>query len=172
MRLKILALGIFCVLGLSCGGGGGGGGFIGAAIVSLSTSPNSIDTGDRSQVKTEISEVHENGIILKFRYPTGLTYVSDSSFLVVGSTRIDVGPSVNRGDGTHIYLVYFFDADIFRSGRAGTFTFELEARSEVTDGSVEVDPDVDDPEINNDNEFDLDNPEFRSESDSFIEVLG
>ncbi|MEZ4754763.1 MAG: hypothetical protein R3A13_10730 [Bdellovibrionota bacterium] len=144
MRLKILFFCMFCLLGLTsyglgCGGGGGGGGFVGAAVVNVSNSPRSIDTGDRTQVKTTISEVHDNGISLKFRYPTGLTYVSDSSFLIVGSSRIDVGPTINQGDGTHIYLVYYFDADTFRSGRAGTLTFELEARSEVSDGRVEVD---------------------------------
>ncbi|MCB0318232.1 MAG: hypothetical protein KDD56_05705 [Bdellovibrionales bacterium] len=170
-RLRFLALGLCCIFSLSCGGGGGGNGFIGAAIVNLDASPHTVDTGDRTQISTDISEVHENGIIVKFRYPVGLTYVSDSSFLEVGSTRIDVGPSVNRGDGTYIYLVFFFDADIFRSQRQGRLTFELEARSEVLDGRVEVDPDVDDPNIDNDEEFDIDSPEFRAESDAFIEVL-
>lgn len=171
MRVKLLFFTAICVLGIGCGGGGGGDSFVGAARVSVSSSPSRIDTGDRTLVKVEISEIHENGISLKIRFPTGLTYVSDTSFLTVGSTRFDVGPTVNRGDGTNIYLVYYFDSDTFGDGKRGTFVLELEGRSEVLEGMIEVDPDVDDLTIDNADEFDIDSPEFRSESDTSIEVL-
>ena len=172
MRVKLLFFTIICAFGVSCGGGGGGGGgFVGAARVNVNASPNRIDTGDRTQVRVEISEVHENGISLKIRFPAGLTYVSDTSFLEVGRDDLDVGPTINRGADNFIYLVYYFSGDLFEDDRRGTFTLQLVGVSEVMDGEIEVDPDVDDPTIPNDREFDIDNPEFRAESDTSIEVL-
>lgn len=155
-----------------CGGGGGGGdSFIGAAEVRVTVSPNKIDTGDRSQVRVTIREVHENGIALKVRYPVGLEYVRDSAILQVGSSKIDSGPLNNVAPGDEVYLVFYFSPDLFKKSNEGELYFELEATSEVVDGQIEVDADVDDPDVDNDDEFDATLPEFLSESSASIAVV-
>jgi hypothetical protein len=47
----------------------------------------------------------------------------------------------------------------------------LEGRDSVERGSIDVDADVDDPAEDNAIEFDLENPEFISESSASIEVI-
>lgn len=155
-----------------CGGGGGGGeDFIGAANVRITASPNRIDTGDRTLVKISIRDVHENGIALKVRFPVGLVYVRDSAVLTVGNSQVDAGPLNNVAPGDQIYLVYYFSRDIFGKEEHGDLRFELEATGEITDGQIEVDADVDDPLIDNEDEFDATAPEFLAESSASLVVV-
>ena len=49
-------------------------------------------------------------------------------------------------------------------------TLELTGNSRLKDGSVEVDADVNDPGIPDDQEFDVNQPQFEAESDASIEV--
>ncbi len=167
---------------IGCGGGGGGGGggdFVGAANVDVRCSPERIDSGDRTQVNIELSNVHENGIAVKVRYPSGLRYVTGSSFLMVGEREIDVSPTVNvtSDEDDVTYLVFYLSQSQFRrsnqeySGESGTLLVQLEGRKTVVDGEIEVDPDVDDPAEDNATEFDLANPEFISESSASISVV-
>ena len=172
--LRTLLL-ITCILNAtSCGGGGGGGGddFIGAAQVFIDVNPSTIDVGDRARVTTDISEVHQNGISLKFKYSSALTYVASSSFLKANGEEIDVSPYENQSDGNNIYLVFYFSPEDFGEDLEGKLTFELEAVDELENGKVEVDADVDDPDIDNRNEFNINSPEFAAEDGDFIEVVG
>lgn len=166
-----------------CGGGGGGGGdttYSGAANVSIKASPSKIDTGSRTQVSIDISDVVESGIALKIRYPTGLKYVASSAFLYVGEKEIDLTPTINtdvtKDDET--YLVFYMpQAQFKRSGQdyegdQATMRLQLEGREAVQDGKIEVDPDVDDPAEDNASEFDVDTPEFEAEDSTSIEVVG
>ncbi len=165
-----------------CGGGGGGGGggdFVGAANVSVRSSPQRIDSGDRTQLNVELSDVHENGIAVKIRFPSGLRYVAGSAFLMVGEREIDVSPTVNTTDDKEdlTYLVFYLSQSQFRrsnqqySGESGTLLVQLEGRETVLDGEIEVDPDVDDPAEDNSVEFDLASPEFVSEASASISVV-
>ncbi len=168
---------------LGCGGGGGGGGgggeFVGAANVSVRSTPQQIDSGDRTQVAIELSDVHENGIAVKIRFPSGLRYVPASSFLMVGERELDVSPTVNATSDEEdlTYLVFYLSQSQFRrsnqeySGESGTLMVQLEGRKTVVDGEIEVDPDVDDPAEDNSVEFDLASPEFVSEASSSISVI-
>jgi hypothetical protein len=167
---------------LGCGGGGGGGGggdFVGAASVDVRCSPSQIDSGDRTQVDIELSNVHKNGIAVKVRFPSGLKYVPGSSFLLVGEREVDVSPTINvtSDEDDVIYLVFYLSQSQFRrsnqeySGESGTLLVQLEGRKTVVDGEIEVDPDVDDPAEDNATEFDLTNPEFISESSASISVI-
>jgi hypothetical protein len=167
---------------LGCGGGGGGGGsgtFYGAANVNVRATPNKIDSGDRTQVNIELSEVHENGIAVKIRFPAGLRYVPGSSFLLVDEKEIDVDPTVLQTDDSEdiTYIVIYLSQSQFRrsseeyNGESGTLLVQLEGRETVINGEIEVDPDVDDPAEGNDVEFDIKNPEFVSESSASIEVV-
>jgi hypothetical protein len=164
-----------------CGGGGGGGGdsFFGAANVSVRATPSRIDSGDRTQVTMELSDVHENGIAVKIRFPAGLRYVQASSFLMVDEKEIDVTPTINQTVESEdlTYLVFYLSQAQFRrssreyNGEPGTLIIQLEGRKAVLDGEIEVDPDVDDPDEDNQVEFDITNPEFVSEGSASIEVI-
>ena len=156
----------------SCGGGGGSDtSFIGAARVSLQVEPTKIDPGDRMQVRVAIEEVHENGIALKIRFPEGLAYVLNSSFLTVNGNESDESPEFNVSDSNDNFLVYFLPQDIFGSKDSGELVFELEGTSEVSTGKVEVDADVDDPLVANGEEFLVDTPEFGAEDSVDVEVI-
>jgi hypothetical protein len=177
MNLSLIALANLA----GCGGGGGGGGesFFGAANVSVRATPSRIDSGDRTQVTMELSDVHENGIGVKIRFPAGLRYVQASSFLMVDEKEIDVSPTVNQTIETEelTYLVFYLSQAQFRrssreyNGEPGTLIIQLEGRKAVSDGEIEVDPDVDDPDEDNQVEFDINNPEFVPEGSASIEVV-
>ena len=173
------ALVALVLLGLSlsaCGGGGGGGGgdgFQGAAKVDMSISPSSIDAGDRTLVKTKLSDIHENGISLKFRYPEGLRYIANTAVLFVDDDEYEIDPNfqvTNETDGT--YLVFLLAQEQFNEDLKGTVEFELEGRDEVKAGKIEVDPDVDDTQLPDSQEFDPAAPEFQPEDSATINVKG
>jgi len=168
-------------LATACGGGGGGGGedFVGAATVSIRLQPSTIDSGDRTQVTIDIGDVHENGIALKVRFPDGLRYVPSSAALEVNDEESKLTPSVNAlaEDDSSIYLVFYLSQSLFRRGGAeyqgemGSLKLQLEGRTVVRDGKVEVDADVDDPQESNETEFTLSNPEFAAEDEASIRVI-
>ena len=56
------------------GGGGGGGNFSGAANVQINAEPKEIDAGDHMRIRTFVSDIHENGIALKFQFPAKMTF--------------------------------------------------------------------------------------------------
>ena len=122
--------------------------------------------------------MNASGIAVKFRYPLGLDYVKSSAALVVDEKTIKLTPTVNidsdREEST--YLVFYLSQKLFRrpgepyNGDPGTLRFELVGKATVTDGLVEVDPDVDDPALKNTEEFSLQNPEFSAEDKASISV--
>ncbi len=172
---RAIALGCVLLTAASCGSGSGDGdsSFIGAAVVSISTSPKVIDTGDRTKVQVTIDDVHPDGIALKIFYPHGLEYVENSAVLKIDDSTVNVPPAVNRSAGSTLrsgtYLVFFFPANLFSEGR-GILNFELEASDIVQRGEIAVDADVDDPLIENPGEFDIENPEFGAEDAVEISV--
>ncbi len=178
MKNRLQFIQAFAILVLSfalltgCGGGGGGGGFSGAGNASISTRPDSIDIGDRTKVTIDISSVNEDGIIVKVKFPEGLTYVPDTSILTVDDDRNDIGPDIsviNNDDDR--FLVFFFTEDDFDRDGNGKLEFELKGNEVVKNGSVEVDIDVDDPNIANGSEFDPEDPQFQEEDTAYIEVI-
>ena len=165
-----------------CGCGGGGGDsssdFSGAANVSMSVQPSTLDSGDRALVSVEVSDVHPNGIALKFRYPSGLTYVPKSGSLFVDEKKATLKPAIIAisSDGESTYLVYYLPQKLFRragqqyAGDPGTVEFQLVGKSAVHDGLIEVDADVDDPTVSNTTEFNISKPEFLAEDQQGITV--
>jgi hypothetical protein len=155
----------------SCGGGGGGSDFFGAGVVSIAISPSDIDVGDQARVRVQVSEANEDGIILKVRFPDGLRYVPNSSvFEPNDQSEVDFAPDVNVTTDGDVYLVFFMNDDEFGTKHSGELQFQLEGISEVDDGRVEVDIDVDDLEIPNQNEFNVEDPEFQEEDSSRVDV--
>lgn len=166
---------VFALLALTltaCGSssdGDSGDSFVGAALVALQISPSSIDTGDRTRVTVDISDVHDNGISLKIRFPSGLRYVASSAVLQIEDADLDVSPTVNVNSSNQTFLVFYFDSVTF-SEFSGKLTLELEGTKIVRDGEIEIDADVDDPDIGNDVEFSPDAPEFDAEESASIQV--
>ena len=169
----LMASALCSVLLTGCGGGGGGGGgdnFIGAANLRVKASPKKIDTGDRTQITIEVSEVNEAGILLKVKFPKGLSYVLSSAFLNVDSNEIDIGPDKNLTKDNDTYLVFFLTKADFGSEAQGSVTFQLVGNSVVSEGQIEVDADVNDPLVDDNTEFNVDTPEFGAEDSTDIEV--
>lgn len=167
----LIAPALFTVTG--CGGGGGGGDgddFLGAALVEVAASPRNIDTGDRTAIRAFLSEVNDDGLMLKFRFPKELRYVLDSASLVIDEDDRDISPRVKITVDNDNFLVFFIAQDDFDDDARGIVEFQLEADDTVSEGEVEVDPDVDDPLIDNDSEFDPENPEFGAEASVSISV--
>jgi hypothetical protein len=156
-----------------CGGGGSDEDFVGAAIVSITGTPSRIDTGDRTQIAVQIHDVHPNGISLKLRFPDGLRFVHGSGLLTVSGEGVEVIPTVNtRDENERVYVVFYLPQSDFgdKGNKSGVLTLELEGTAAIREGKVEVDADVDDPHINNDVEFDINNPEFSAEDETGITV--
>ncbi len=178
LAVRYLTLAAACLSLPGCGGGGGGDStFVGAADVSLAVSPSNIDSGDRTEVAITLGNVIEDGIALKIRFPDALKYVRSSALLVVGQKETDLTPKFNgTGTDNDRYLVFYISQAAFRrsgqeyNGEEGTVIVQLEGVESVTDGLVEVDPDVDDPLQTNDGEFTVETPEFDPEATADISV--
>jgi predicted small secreted protein len=156
----------------ACGGSGGGDDtYAGAARVHITASPTKIDSGDRTKVSIDVSEVHENGIALKVRYPEGLSYVVDSAILEVNQREIDLAPAVNETIDGDVYLVIYITQSMIDEGEQGTIVIELEGYDKVNDGRIAVDPDVDDPLVANATEFNAEDPQFDEEDGVDIQVI-
>lgn len=168
---------------ISCDSGGSdesGPGSSGAAEVSITASPKKIDVQDRTMVRLSLADVNRNGIVVKIRFPSRLEYVAGTSYLKVDQEDRDVNPDVSVQDGSKRYLVFFFPRSYFgdvpdsededEGSERGELRLELVGRERLSNGSIEVDVDVDDPTIDNSVEFSLDNTAFQAESDASIEV--
>ncbi len=160
-------------LSLGCGGGGGGGGTNEdlAATVSLTVSPGSIDTGDRTTVEVFIDDLNEDGAAIKIRFPTGLTYIVGTSELEVAGDALDVAPTNNVSGDSNNFLVYYFRKSTFGDDN-GILRFKLTGVAKVADGKIEVDADLDDPNISNQTEFSVSTPNFDAQSSDGITVNG
>lgn len=150
---------------------------MGAANVGLSVSPSHIDSGDRTEVAITLSNVIKDGLALKVRFPDALKYVRSSALLLIGDKEIDITPKFNGpGQDSDRYLVFYISQSAFRkngqdyNGESGTVVLQLEGIESVTDGMVEVDPDVDDPLQPNDSEFNVEAPQFDAEATAPISV--
>lgn len=159
------------LFGMSCGGGGGGGqSFVGAAIVNIDAVPRKIDPADRSKVSVRINEAHENGVLLKVRYPEGLSYVKESAFIDYNGNKNDISPLQGEfADNRFKYLVFCFAPSDFKD-RSARFDFELVGTSEVADGEIEVDPDVKATDTSESCIFNVEDPQFNAEDTVSIEV--
>lgn len=165
----------------SCGGGGGDDSstFSGAATVSLDLTPSTIDSGDETLVKVWVGDVHKSGIALKFKYPSGLSYVFKSATLTVGEQEVSIKPRNNviTADEKSTYLVFYLSQRSFRedseeyTGQPGLVQLRLVGKSRVNDGLVEVDADVDDPDVADSIEFNIAKPGFVAADQQSITVV-
>ena len=134
--------------------------------------PSIIDTGDRTQINIYTSQVHNNGILLKVRFEKALQFVPNTSYVVVKDQNMKekITPLFNDEDKKYTYLVFFLSPSQFGQDNDGKVVFELKGIKSQKNNTVEVDPDVDDPSIPNDQEFDVKNPEFSPDSVSYVTI--
>jgi hypothetical protein len=173
---------IVCLVTLtSCGSGGGGGGsFSGAAQIRLTTSPNTIDTDDRTQVTVRISRVIDSGVVLKVRYSNRLSFAANTARLklISDETFTNVEPNFTGERNDWKYLVFMlprsmfgdFSSDEEIESETAELTLQLIGNSRLNDGRIEADADVNDPSIPDNEEFDINNPKFEAESEASIVV--
>ena len=169
--LSIFLVSLVPLFFIACGEGGeNGDDFVGAGNVNITATPNKIDTGDRTRVSIKLSEINLNGISLKILFPSGLSYVPDSTNLIIDKNTSKIEPNFNiSGTGGH-FIVYFLAESLFKD-KKGEIVLELEGISRFTKGRIDVDVDVDNPLIANADEFDANDPKFTAESSASIEVI-
>ena len=159
---------------LSCGlgGGGGGGNELIAADVSISADPREIDSGDRVRITVFLSDVKEDGVLLKFRYSNKFAYVRNSSLLNVNGDDVKVSPAAEDSVGPELngetYLVYDLPHSAFGDEDNAEFQFVIEGVGKITNGDIEVDADFNDPHETISQKFSILSPEF--EAKAFVEV--
>lgn len=166
----LLSFSIFLLT--ACGHDGDDNDFVASAIIDTKVRPTIIDTGDRTQVTIETSQIHEQGVLLKVRFEKTLKYVPESSYIAVrqDDMKENVTPILDESDERYTYLVFFLSRAQFGQDNEGKVIFELKGIKSQKNATVEVDPDVDDPGIPNDQEFNVINPEFSPDTVSYVTI--
>ena len=172
MKQQLLLSVLFSTLLLLSGCGGSsdnpfGGG---VAFVDISADPNSIDIGDRTLVLVRIDDLDDPSVFLKVRYSRGLNFVPQSSFIEVDGEDVPRAPDRIFSDDRFDYLIYFISREEIDNEDDTRLTFQLSGETRVSAGEIAVDPDLDDPTIDNNVEFDINNPEFSAEDSTSIVV--
>lgn len=173
--LQLAAITLAIVFNSGCGGGGGGSGDSAdpddPGEISLRVTENTIDTGDRTTVRVIMSNVNPDGVAVKIRFPSQLAYVLGSSQIEINGNQYDTAPTNNQTASGKVYLVYYFSRSFIGDSDA-ELTFKLEANQLIADGLAEADIDLDDPLVDNQDEFEISNPEFVAQTQDGIVVLG
>ncbi|MCB0325457.1 MAG: hypothetical protein KDD69_17865 [Bdellovibrionales bacterium] len=159
---------------VSCGAGGGAGSRgdpVGPAFAEITVFPSVIDSGDRTDVEVFIDQIVEDAIAVKIGFPAGLQYVTESAMYEVGGELYDAGPDA-AGAGTDVsFVVFYIEPEDLLGGEESFFIhLQLVGVSDVADGRVGVDIDIDDPLVDNDEEFDPATPLYDAQDDDDIRV--
>jgi hypothetical protein len=156
-----------------CGSGGSdSSAFGGTAFVSVSASPNLIDVGDQTFVKIEVGDISNESFFLKVRFPPSLSYIAGTSFIEVDGKDVRRDPEriFYNEDERKNYLIYFLEKAEIDNEKDTRVTLNLVGEERLSSGKIEVDPDIDNPNIPNNEEFDPANPQFGAETETDIEV--
>lgn len=148
----------------ACGSGGGGDPdplSTKPADVTLSISSGNILVGDRLAVRSELTDIHPNGIVLKWRVPRSMVRVTNSEFLTLpGDNIVELTPYFDDDKGDDRYIVYVFPSSTFDEERRARIDFQLQATKPVDDALVELDVDIYDTTKSANQQFDIDKPLF------------
>jgi hypothetical protein len=169
-NLKICFLTIIILIAVSCGSSNDG--FFGTAFVKVNADPTVIDVGDASFVTIDVDDVDDDNFFLKVRFPTGVQYLEGSSTIRVQGSDSERNPDLvfTSVDSNHNYLVYFLSRAEFGDSDGSRVTFDLVGFDRISKGLIEVDADIDDPNIDNNAEFDQNEPKFDAEASTEIQV--
>lgn len=156
---------LLLLLALSACGSGGGGApdplSTKPADVSLSISSGSILVGDRVRVKSDLSDIHPNGIVLKWRIPKSMVRVTNTEFLTLPKNQtIELAPFLDTEKGNYRYIIYIFPKLTFDNERSAKIEFQLRGTKPVDDALIELDVDIYDTTKAENKQFDIKNPMF------------
>ena len=172
---------LLSMLAVACGlgGGGGGGGSDSSGVeadqlpeIYLNAYPRDIDSGDRMTVDLQLDNVRSNTFVVKLRFKKSISYVYNSSFLLIDGDPVDTSPDVSTSDDTYSYLVYYMNIDQFLEHDSGQMVLQLEATANLGPTDIEADIDVDDPTIANSSEFDVTKPKFSALANDGVNIGG
>ena len=160
LRAAILLVAISVLL--ACGGGGGGGSseFLGEGGVTIDADPTGIFIGDRLRIESDLFDVPDGGIVVRYRFPTSLRYVRNSATLEGAGAEVAIAPTYNVSSGTSTYLVFVIDLDDLSEDRSGRLVFALHGATAADNAIIEADPDFRRANRSDEDQFDIDNPEF------------
>lgn len=174
-RLASFALICSFVVCLACGGGGGGGGggTNNPGEVVLTVERGHIDSGDIANVRVEVFDINEAGVVLKLKFTKALKYIKGSAYFYKGEDKQrEVTPNFDSSDSNARYLVFFFSRRSAYGRSHISLDLNLKAVSGDPDGYVEVDLDNNDPTVPDLNEFSTKNPGFTAQERSAVEIDG
>ena len=169
-KFTLLLLFLFlCTLITACGGGGGSGdGFQPPAEVDIDATPKDVFIGGRTLVRAFIDDVHPDGVVLKFRFPKGLAYVTNTSRLRVAGGDVDVGPTNTGTNDTSSYVVFVFPREVFGE-YSGELDFQLEARDGIGSAKIELQPSYRNLSVSDDRQFNINDPKFGT--DVYVQIF-
>lgn len=170
--IKITFSAIFAGTILSCGLGGSGGGSsdpLVAAFVSVDAYPREIDSGDRIRVTAYMSDIKEDGVLLKFHYSDKLIFINNSALLKVGKDQAKVNPAFNESlNSRETYLVFDLPHSAFGEKTNAELEVVVEGQGKLTNSDIEIEADFNDPNLTADEKFTILRPEFNK--DDSVEV--
>jgi hypothetical protein len=171
LTLIVLFFVALSLSGFGCNGGGGES-FSGTAYVRVSAEPSEIDIGDSVFVDIKVDDFKKDSFFLKIRFPAGLRYIPTSSFLRISGKDVERDPNLNftNTQENKTYLVYFISKSELDNSDNTRVTFDLVGDERISKGDIEVDADIDDPNVANDIEFDPADPQFDKEDASEVQV--
>lgn len=152
-------------IGIGCGGigGGGGGGSDqpnAPGNIFMNLERDVIDVGNLSQVYIEANDINKNGVLLKFHYPTSLTYSKRSAVLFPGEDKEEyIFPYTEATSGSDRYLVFFFTPSQ-RIGDDIRLALNLKAIQKDQSAYIEVGLSNNDPNVHDSEEFKVNRPFF------------
>ena len=167
---------ILCFALTSCGGGGGGGDQITppplvGAHVEIALSNDTIGVGDRFRTTVTLSDVDDNGVIVKIRFPSALFYIIDSSVLTADGESMAIEPFVGpRTTSSETVMAYYFPRSAFGGSTEGELVFNFRGGSVLESGKIEVDEDIHNPDKTLPQQFSIRNPLFSAEDSKDITV--
>lgn len=166
VRAALALISALCVISAAgCGDGSSNSSTAGAARVALSVDPKRLDVGDRVEVRINIEDVDEAGIILKVRIPTELAYIVDSAVHYYDDDERELAPAQIETDDDVTYIIFRIDEDENGEENRSTLVFDLRANDGKDEVTIAIDPDV-----NSTTPFDPLNPEFVSEAQVEVSV--
>lgn len=144
----------------------------GTAYLDVEADPEIIDQGDKTFVRIRVDDIKDEEFFLKVRYPAGMEYLKDSSFVESDGKDISRDPNQEfyNAEEDKNYLIYWLSKEEIDDEDDTTVTLNLVGRSRVSSGKIEVDADLDDPEIANSREVKEEDPQFGAEASVDIQV--
>jgi hypothetical protein len=116
---------------------------------------------------------NQDGIVLKFRFPTSIRYSKNSAVLFPGSEDARfISPSFETTAEGFRYVVFMLSDGDIRYGEYSTLELNLKAITADPDAIVAVDIDNNDPNVPDSREFDLKRPRFAAVEELGLEIRG